>query len=99
MCIIMVRPQFLTIAYFHRLLLYVLHFQKHPVFGVFRQGQPEMIRLKSYHQENMSTNVYPLIPHFYIAKLGYAGVTPIFLIFTSKHRLWVLVRTASARQF
>ena len=26
-----------------------------------------------------SCNIYPLIPHFYIAKLGYAGVNLFFL--------------------
>ena len=30
-------------------------------------------------------NVYPLEPHFYIAKLGYAGVS-IFLILAPKYR-------------
>ena len=44
-------------------------------------------------------NVYPLEPHFYIEKLGYAGANLFFLIFAPKHRLWVLVRTASARRF
>ena len=47
-------------------------------------------------------NVYPLELHFYIAKLGYAGVCkgiPIFLIFAPKHRLWVHLRTASLRRF
>ena len=44
-------------------------------------------------------NIYPLYPTFYIAKLGYAGDTPIFLIFALKHRLWVLVRTASPSRF
>ena len=49
-------------------------------------------------------NVYPLIPHFHIVKLGYARVYlfflfSYFLIFAPKHRLWVLVRTASARRF
>ena len=44
-------------------------------------------------------NVYPLKPHFYIVKLGYAGVHLFFLIFAPTHRLWVLVRTASARRF
>ena len=34
-----------------------------------------------------------------IAKLGYAGLYLFFLIFAPKHRLWVLVRTASARRF
>ena len=42
-------------------------------------------------------NVYPLEPHFYISKTGvYRGI-PIFLIYAPKHRLWVFVRTASAR--
>ena len=43
-------------------------------------------------------NVYPLTPHFYIVKLGFTGVF-IFFDFTLKHRLWVLVRTASVRRF
>ena len=37
----------------------------------------------------------PLKPHFYIVRLGFTGVYFIFLIFAQKHRLWVLVRTAS----
>ena len=41
----------------------------------------------------------PLKPHFYLVKLGFTGVYIIFLISDQKHRLWVLVRTASARQF
>ena len=41
----------------------------------------------------------PLKPHFYTVKLGFTGVYIIFLISAQKHRLWVLVRTASARQF
>ena len=40
-------------------------------------------------------NVDPLKPHFYIVKLGFTGVYIIFLISAQKHRLWVLVRTAS----
>ena len=44
-------------------------------------------------------NVDPLKPHFYIVKLGFAGVYIIFLISAQKHRLWVLIRTASLRQF
>ena len=35
--------------------------------------------------------MYPRIPHFYKVKLGQ------FLIFDPKHRLWVFVRTASAK--
>ena len=48
------------------------------------------------------TNLYnfdPLKPHFYIVKLGFTGVYIIFLISAQKHRLSVLVRTASARRF
>ena len=46
-------------------------------------------------------NEYPFKPHFYIVKLGYAGVynVHIFLTFGPKHKLWVLVRTASPRWF
>ena len=44
-------------------------------------------------------NFDPLKPHFYIVKLGFTGVYIIFLIFAQKHRLWVLVRTASPRRF
>ena len=44
-------------------------------------------------------NFDPLKPHFCIVKLGFTGVYIIFLISAQKHRLWVLVRTASLRQF
>ena len=44
-------------------------------------------------------NFDPLKPHFYIVKLGFTGVYIIILITAQKHRLWVLVRTASARRF
>ena len=50
----------------------------------------------------METYLYnfdPLKPHFYIVKLGFTGVYIIFLISAQKHRLWVLVRTASMRRF
>ena len=43
-------------------------------------------------------NFDPLKLHFYIVKLGFTGVYIIVLIFAQKHRLWVLVRTASVRQ-
>ena len=42
-------------------------------------------------------NFDPLKPHFYIVKLGFTGVYIIFLISAQKHRLSVLVRTASSR--
>ena len=44
-------------------------------------------------------NVDPLKPHFYIVKLRFTGVYIIFLISAQKYRLWILVRTASARRF
>ena len=37
--------------------------------------------------------------HFYIVKLGFTGVYIIFLMSAQKHRLWVLVRTASSGRF
>ena len=40
-------------------------------------------------------NFDPRKPHFYIVKLGFTWVHIIFLISAKKHRLWVLVRTAS----
>ena len=44
-------------------------------------------------------NFDPLKPNFYIVKLGFTGVYNNFLISVQKHRLWVLVRTASPRRF
>ena len=44
-------------------------------------------------------NFDPLKPNFYIVKLGFTGVYIIFPISAQKHRLWVLVRTASSRRF
>ena len=41
----------------------------------------------------------PFKPHIFIVKLGFPGVYIIFLISAQKHRLWVLVRTASSRRF
>ena len=40
-------------------------------------------------------NFDPRKPHFYIVELGFTGVYIIFLISAQKHRLWILVRTAS----
>ena len=40
-----------------------------------------------------------LKPHFYVLKLGFTGVYIVFLISAQKHRLWVLTRTVSLRQF
>ena len=44
-------------------------------------------------------NIDPLKPHFYIVKLGITGAYIIFLISAQKHKVWVLVRTASQRRF
>ena len=41
-------------------------------------------------------NFDPLKPHFYLVKLGFTGVYIISHISAHKHRLCVLVRTASA---
>ena len=43
------------------------------------------------------SNFYHLEPHYYIVKLGFAGVFEISLFL--KHRLWVLVLIASLRRF
>ena len=40
-------------------------------------------------------NFDPLKPHLYILKLGFTGVYIIFLLSAQRHRLWVLLRTAS----
>ena len=40
-------------------------------------------------------NFDPLKPYFYIVKLGFTGVYIIVVISAQKHRLWVLVRSAS----
>ena len=39
------------------------------------------------HQEKCPYNIYPFLPHFYIEKLGFAGVYPIFLIFAPKTQI------------
>ena len=58
---------------------------------------------KKHHAEIITKtclyNFDPLKSHFYIIKLGFTGVYIIFLISSQKHRLWVLVRTASPRRF
>ena len=43
-------------------------------------------------------NFDPLKPHFHIVNLGFTRVYISFLIFAKKHKLWVLVRTASPRR-
>ena len=61
-------------------------------------------KLTCWHVRSTITKTYlynddPLKPHFFIVKLGFTGVYIILLISAQKHRLWVLVRTASPRRF
>ena len=58
-------------------------------------GQRPRIAIRKTYLYNFDS----LKPHFYIVKLGFTGVYIIVLISAQKHRLWILVRTASARQF
>ena len=53
---------------------------------------------RKYHQGNMSVQYIPPTPLLY-SKTGVCWAIPIFLILAPKHRLWVLVRTASPRRF
>ena len=43
-------------------------------------------------------NFDPIKPHFYKVKLGFTGVYIIFLISAQNRKLWVLVRTAFAKE-
>ena len=52
-----------------------------------------------HHQENMFMQCIPPYTPLLYSKTGVCRGIPIFLIFAPKHRLWVLVRTALARQF
>ena len=47
----------------------------------------------------MSVQSIPPQTQLLYSKTGVCRGIPIFLIFGTKHRLWVLVRTASARRF
>ena len=69
-----------------------------------KTGTGYVARNKAFILANFITktcpyNFDPRKPHFYIVKLGFTGVYIIFLISAQKHRLWVLVRTASSRKF
>ena len=63
------------------------------------ENVPSDMCAKRRHHETRLYNSDPLEPHFYIVKLGFTGVYIIFLTSALKHRLWVLVRTASPRRF
>ena len=70
-----------------------------PVSFVLQYGIIQVSTAYSYITKTRLYNFDPLKPHFYIVKLGFTGVYIIFLILLKKHRLWVLVRTASGRRF
>ena len=61
------------------------------------RGKPRDITIEECITLLCPSNVDPLTPHFYIVKLVFTGVYIFFLIFALKHRLWVLVRTASLK--
>ena len=71
------------------------------LFG-FQFTKPHLKREELVPEDITKTYLYnfdPLKPHFYIVELGFTGVYIIFRISVQKHRLWVLVRTASPRRF
>ena len=82
---------------------FIMHFpsinctELHSSFGYCRCDLKIMIIISS--RKHACIILTPLNPHFYIVKLGFTGVFIIFLISAQKHRLWVLVRTASPRRF
>ena len=79
------------IAYLFIVIAYLFTFCTR-IFVAFLLGFPAVsIRI------TCPCDLYPLTPHFYILKLGCTGVY-IFLIFALKHRLWVLISTASLSQ-
>ena len=64
------------------------------VLSIFRSPINDNLHITKTRLHN-----FDLLNLFYMVKLGFTGVYIIFLISAQKHRLWVLVRTASVRQF
>ena len=60
--------------------------------------RPKLAMHALQHQENMSVKCIPSPTPPLYSKTGVCTGIPIFLIFAPKHRLWVLVRTASVRR-
>ena len=64
---------------------------------------PLLLELITFHKGDITKtclyNSGSLKPHFYIVKLWFTGVYNILSISAQKHRLCVLVRTASSRRF
>ena len=65
----------------------------------FNQNMNILILSLASIMQTSLCNEYPHTPHFFIVKLGCTRVYNVFLNFALKHRLWVLVRTASLRRF
>ena len=87
-----------TVSIFLKLLFSVTNpFEPWPIFFYKTTWSP---RDDSDHiTKTCLYNFDPLKPQFYIrVNWGLQGVYIIFLIFTPKHRLWVLVRTACFEQ-
>ena len=71
-----------------------------------RQGKKVSSNMRKIHYLNIVSSqkhtciiLTPLNATFFIVKLVFTGVYIILLISAQKHRLWVLVRTASIRRF
>ena len=96
-----------TFSFFLFLVKFSIYLNRHVfvhemAFGVYENSKDTVEAAQ--HDKNLITKIYlynidPLKPDFYIVKLGFTGVYIIFLISAQKHRLWVPVRTASARRF
>ena len=56
-------------------------------------------KLVTKHQKTRLYSFDPFKPNFYTVKLGFTGVSINFLVSAQKHRMWVLVSTASPRRF
>ena len=76
----------------------MIHSQYVPLAEQFSQ-KCDIPTPKGHITKTYLYNFDPLRPHFYIVKVGFTEVYIIFLISAQKHRLWVLVRTASPRRF
>ena len=57
------------------------------------------LRLLYYHETRPYNFGSPLKPHFWIVKQGFTRSIHYLSILLKKHRLWVVVRTASRRRF
>ena len=81
---------------------YLIYTRQYPESLLITQGSILILYIQQYSDSILLTitkiclyNVDLLKPNFYMVKLGFTGLSIIFLISAQKHRLWVLVRTAS----